>query len=348
VQASGLSGGYAFRGHTGPLGEILAFKANTDTNGWNAFASIRASALAAYGYHEARANLWRRLPEMGFAISGHSVNRIDFAMDFATGPFELNLGCFVAHPRTKVTPHWGSVEHSVDRNRPSAVCRGRRLESVTIGKMPGRQSIVYDKRRQAIEQRKLFWFEVWGVAREDSTQEIWRIELRAGKKELKDRWQIRTFDDVDRTIGDVFHSALGDVRYVLPNQTDSNVTRQSLHPIWIAAFETVENGLLDFRSGVLPSRIREIERQIAIDNYERLVLGNLAGLAAATGMTDEGIEAELVMHTRSLIDRATNHRGGKLLKSVARARERLHFVSDESTIGAEGHSSSWAKTLNEN
>ena len=97
--------------------------------------------------------------------------------DFLAGTFKLNLDRFIAHPRTKKRPHWGEIEPASDRNQPSAVCRGRRLESVTIGKMPGRQVIVYDKRREAIEQRKLFWFKVWGIDRSDRSAEIWRVEL---------------------------------------------------------------------------------------------------------------------------------------------------------------------------
>src|SRR4029077_1301274 len=114
----------------------------------------------------------------------------------------------------KVRPYWGEVDGSMDRNQPSAVCRGRRLESVTIGKMPGRQIIVYDKRREVVEKRKLLWFRVWGIDPHDTSVQVWRVEMRAGKKELKGRWQIRTFDDVDRAIGDVFLQALVDVRYI--------------------------------------------------------------------------------------------------------------------------------------
>ena len=57
--------------------------------------------------------------------------------------------------------------------------------------MPGRQIIVYDKRREAIAKRKLFWFKVWNIERDDPAQKVARIEVRAGKKELKDRWHLR-------------------------------------------------------------------------------------------------------------------------------------------------------------
>jgi hypothetical protein len=74
-------------------------------------------------------------------------------------------------------------------------------------------------------------------------------EVRAGKKELKERWGIRTFDDVDRIIGDVVRHALDEVRYLAPSQGDSNVTRQRLDPISEATRAQVERGLFDFRAG---------------------------------------------------------------------------------------------------
>src|SRR4029077_6590307 len=96
------------------------------------------------------------------------------------------------------------------------------------------------------------------------------------KKELKDRWQIRTFDDIDRAVGDVFLQVLADVRYVHSIQTDSNETRQRLHPLVEAVAAHVGQELMEFRAGLLPGQVRDIEKQIAIDTYATLVLGNLA------------------------------------------------------------------------
>lgn len=64
----------------------------------------------------------------------------------------------------------------------------------------------------------------------DLAASVYRVEVRVGKKELKDRWGIRTFADVDCIIGDVIRHALNDVRYLAERQGDSNVTRQRLDP----------------------------------------------------------------------------------------------------------------------
>jgi hypothetical protein len=323
----GLSGGYAFRADTGPIGEMLAFKENNDPQEWNGFASIHASTLAALGFRAAREQLFARLARMGFAMVGHSVNRIDYAADFLTQGFELRPDGFVAHPRIKRKVYWSDAAND-DSFHPSAVLAGRRVEAMTIGKMPGRQVIVYDKRAEAIAKRKLFWFKKWGIDPADEAAEVTRVEVRAGKKALKDRWHLHTFDDVDRAIGDVILAALDEVRYVAPLQRDSNVSRHRLDPLWQAMIAHVEYGLSDFRAGLLPSDVREVERQNAIDTYSAQALGNIAGLAVAEGMDDRAIEARLAIRLARMINAALSDRRGKFQRSIDRARERLYFVCD--------------------
>ncbi len=162
VSGHGMKGGYAFVIDTGPVGTKWMIKKNNDPSQWNIFASPRATMLLALGYQGTQDRLFKELEEMGARITDHSINRVDFAMDFQTSVFELRQDQFVAHSHTKVSPHWGNPDGNGDRNQPASVLRGRRLESVTIGKQPGRQIIVYDKRREAIERQKYFWFKAWG------------------------------------------------------------------------------------------------------------------------------------------------------------------------------------------
>jgi hypothetical protein len=141
-----------------------------------------------------------------------------------------------------------------DQNQPSTIFRGRRLESVTIGKMPGRQIIVYDKRREAIEREKSFWFKSWGIAKDDPNAEVWRVEVRAGKKELKSKYQIRRLEDFETGIGDLMVNALQEIRYLAHEQRDSNVSRQELHPLWSAAQSVAATNLL-----TCPHRVVQFE-----------------------------------------------------------------------------------------
>lgn len=326
VAGHGMRGGYSFVADTGLLGAKWMFKKNTDTRQWNIFASPRATTLLAFGYRGTRDRLSAELEAMGAQVTDHSLNRVDFAMDFRTQGFELHQGQFVAHSHTKVSPHWGKQERSTDRNQPSAVMRGRRLESVTIGKQPGRQIIVYDKRREAIERQKYFWFKAWEVDRKDPALEVWRVEARAGKTELRDKYQIRRFEDFETGIGDVMVNALQNVRYLDDRQTDGNVSRQALHPLWTKCKEVAAGNLFAYRSGLTPGQVQEIERELAQERYRKNIAGNGAGLGVSLGLSDEEILADLPDLITAEVKNSMQADPDRHSKSIARARARLHFI----------------------
>lgn len=327
VKSHGMTGGYAYVVDTGPTGAQWRFKKNSDPRQWNVFVSPHATTLLAYGYDGTRDLIFEQFDAMGGTLADHSINRVDFAMDFRTKGFELHQDQFVAHAHTKVRPHWGEKTKTTDRNAPAAVLRGRRLESVTVGKQPGRQIIVYDKRREAIERQKYHWFEAWGIDRHDKNAEVWRLEVRAGKNELKDKYQIRRFADIEASIGDVIVNALSDVRYLNDLQGDSNVTRQGLHPIWHAAQETASRDLTEFRSGLTPGQIIEIERHNAQERYAQLLLGNGIGLAISTGHSDAEILENLHVIINTHLKQIESRETSKLSKAINRARGRLIFIN---------------------
>lgn len=75
--------------------------------------------------------------------------------------------------------------------------------------------------------------------------------------------------------------------------------------------------------------IGQVEREIAIETYRALVRGNLAGIAVALGMDDDQIGAALNALNdvaRDLVTGALGDPHGKIFKSVARGRERPHFI----------------------
>lgn len=328
VSAHGMRGGFAFVVDTGPLGAKWMFKNSADVRQWNIFASPRATMLLAYGYEGTRDLLWTTLDAMGAKITNHSINRADFAMDFQTKNFELHQDQFVAHSHSKLNPHWGKSQNVTDDNQPSAILRGRKTESVTVGKQPGRQIIVYDKRREAIEKQKYFWFEAWDKDRHEPELEVWRVEVRAGKKELKNKYQIRTFEDFECGIGDAISNALEKVKYIDDQQNDSNVTRQSLHPLWVEAKSIALNNLCQFRSGLTPDQIIKITHEQAINQYTNLCVGNGIGLGIASGLSDEEMTDKLPALIADSLRKAFEQDSKRTEKSIRRGRERLHFVND--------------------
>ncbi len=326
LASHGLTGGYAFLFDTGPTGEIWTFKDSADPSKWNIAVKPHASALACHSYQETRERILDNLKAMGCRFGKESIRRVDFAMDFLMPEtFELNHMQFVSHHRSKVSPYFEKKKEP-DPNTPSLIFQGRRVGSVTVGKMPGRQVIVYNKRKAAIELRTYYWFRVWGIDPKDTTQNIWRLELRAGKKELKDKWNIRTFTDLENSIGDVFNDAIEKIRYLDDFQTDGNVTRQRMHPLWVAAMECLSKKLIDYRSGLVPGQVREVFRDQQIETYIQQIMGNSAGLAAMLDLTDEEIRETLGRDIGQTITNRINDAENGFFGSRDRAQNRLAFI----------------------
>jgi hypothetical protein len=130
--------------------------------------------------------------------AGVSVSRIDYAVDVLAPGFVLVPESFIMHSHCLRADHVDMQIHG----------KSGRITSVTVGKMPARQVIVYDKRAEAIAHRKTHWWEIWNralatrglpllePAGDRSACAVWRVEMRAGKDLLKDRWGIRDWAEL--------------------------------------------------------------------------------------------------------------------------------------------------------
>lgn len=331
VAGYGAKGGYAFLLDTGPNGANWRIKDNSDPNQWNIFVSPRATMLLGNGYAETFRIIEKTINDLNGKITAIALNRVDFAMDFQTLGFELEIDRFVTQARSKLKPHWSKTSEHGDSEQLRSVINGRRVESVTIGSMPGRQVIVYDKRAEAIAKHKTYWFEVWGVDRGDPELEVWRVEVRAGKKHLKDAYNIRTLEDFEHSIGDVIANSLERIRYLAGLQTDSNVSRQALHPIWRSAQEVARDNLIQQRSGLTPDQVRAIERDQAALNYRKQIIGNAIGFAIASGQDATTIPSVLPQLIAEQIRQAVDVDSDMFAKAINRSMQRLHFVASSSS-----------------
>ena len=114
----------------------------------------------------------------------------------------------------------------IDHSEPDPMVRhgtSGRVTSVTVGKMPNRQVIVYDKRKEVIARRKVHWWEIWNAClahrgeppldpKDREGSQVWRVELRAGKSHLKKRWGGKTWADLDDKLGSLLLKTLDEVR----------------------------------------------------------------------------------------------------------------------------------------
>jgi len=327
VSSSGLQGGYAYSVNTGPVGLMLSFKHNLCRTQWNGFVKIRSANLAVFGWRQAITDALQVLEGIGFYQCGISLNRVDYCIDFLNLGMEFDPTCFVAHARVNKAVHYGqspTCKH-VDKQ---VNYKSDRVQSITLGKMPGRQIIIYDKRAEAIAKRSFQWFKIWDVDRHDPTQIVHRVELRAGKNELKN-FQIVSLEDFETRIGDLFAKAVHVIRYVNPHVNDTNISRHKSHLLWLHVVEHVQSQLLDFSSGVEPEDFLEVIREEKAREYIQQMKGLGAGYAVCSNIEYEDIPKAVSEEIHNVLQTAISSNDNKFPKTYIRAKDRLRFIRSE-------------------
>jgi len=326
VQSSGANG-YQFRCDTGPLGATWFFKKPNPRDPWGIRVSCKSLPLALRGLGQVRADLHDLLESIDVSITSRdvSIGRADYAIDFLMPEFELEPDCFVMHSNSHRTTYRDMVEHGTSG----------RVTGVQIGAMPFRQIAVYDKRADIIHKGKSAWWKIYNanleamgapelITSDPASSRIWRVEARAGKKHLKDRWGIRRWCDFDDRFGDVVRRAFDDIHYAVP-QLDTNRSRWPNHPLWDRARAEIGFDLHEMISNVDPRVVKEVMRKEHQDLLMAQIVGLTATLAATHGLADDGFRGLPSMVAREL--RAViNITPDRFREKVAKAAKRLVFL----------------------
>ena len=326
VRETGRRGGWAYVFDTGEDGEVWACMGRNEEQGrWVLTVSVRSAAFLQYGGLEAiRARIAERLecfefepipcPQSGLV---DSVSRVDFCCDFLCARnFEINPEAIASKGSKK-----GHLEGA------SVFWAGRRITGVTVGKMPNRQVVIYDKTTDTRQKGKDYWFEAWGLDRETEDR-VWRVELRAGKKFLRETWGVKSLDDLAASVGDIMTDTLDKVRLV--DLVDSNVTRCPDAPLWAALRKAVADGLRGLFSGLCPGVVRETVRERFDLTMRTLVKGcALTHAAVLVGRNDLAAICDLIEKNAGDVIRAIKSDAEETLKHVARARDRYRMLGAE-------------------
>ena len=311
IKPHGQRGGFRYIVTNGPTGAIFSIKKNaTNPNDWNLFVSVRALCLLTKGYDGTKAWLQNILPAMGFTVKSHSVNRLDYAVDILAPDFRLDPNCFVTPAQSKVGMFWSKdTLLDDDGNKAQAVMRGHNFESVTIGKMPNRQVIVYDKRRAAIDLKTPYWFEAWGIDKDDPAARVWRVEIRAGKGVFEKKLLKRPLSAIEAIFGDYLRGTVNQVRYVISRNGVSNVTRTTAHPIWEALSEHLAKLPESCEPPLPEARALAILRQQRKNMALKQAFGNLINALILDGMDPDDITQNLPKHAEHAANDYRNDQG---------------------------------------
>jgi hypothetical protein len=326
------SGGMAFSAHTGDYGAEWYFldPQNRPPNNPGVTVDFRAFLLATGGLDAAEDHFRRCMDAFGipYADTLLRVSRVDFAVDLLAPWFAPNRDALVAPPGTRVTEHTG-----VDDTATQAT--GARVTGLRAGAVANRQLVIYDKRLEIMQQHKPGWLPIWNaalaarglppldLADRDSSQ-VWRFELRMGSRQLRNRWEMRSWRDLREKVGDAYAEFCQRLRYTRPTG-DSNRARWPIHPLWQQVVGVVLRDLKDHRIGVLPDLVREANRAEHQRLLDRQILGLLVARAAASGVSADGFEDFTLGHPAALLRLSEEHPkplGERIAKAAGRYRFR--------------------------
>jgi hypothetical protein len=138
---------------------------------------------------------------------------------------------------------------------------------------------------------------------------------------------LRSFSDLEVGLRPALRSLTQRVRYIAAGETDLNVTRRRLDPLWVTASRHIGNAdLLGGTGDLPPSRLLKISRDMKVACHTKLITGNAASLAAAMALNENTIQ-RLPEIVSVAINEAVPTAGFQ--RSFNRAQMRQHVVFDE-------------------
>ena len=300
VLQSGRNGGYTYQIHMGKVGAIYAIKDSPHPNDWNIFVNIGSAMLLQHGYYKAKEITLSELKGFGTILGMESINRVDYCFDFLIENFTLRPEQMIAPPTSTKT---GYLEGRSIDDKSMFAFRGRNLDTLTVGKNPNLQVQIYNKRREALQKKKLYWFDVWNIDPQDKDKQIIRVEVRAYKDHLKKTWGLKTFQDIENSYGDDVTAALEKIRYLNDNQNYDtvNVTRATLHPLWIETQREARKALFDISSGLIAGTINKKLREQYRDENITMISAYAKRVAVEKGLNEYEIKYHLPKYIYEMV-----------------------------------------------
>ena len=325
------SGGSAFSVHTGDHGAEWYFldPENRAPNNPGVTVDFRAFLLATGGL-EAAEKHFRECMEtfkIKYVETQLRVTRADFAVDFLAPWFEPDRECLIVPPGTKV------IEYA-DEHFTETVSSGSRVVGLRAGAIANRQIAIYDKRAEVIHSKKMGWLTIWNAALEAKgkppidltdrmTSQVWRFEMRLGSKQLRNRFEMRSWQDVRETLGDAFADSLKRMRYCIPT-SDANRARWPTHELWRQFDDVISNELLHNCAGVLPSDVIYANRQAKMRELDALLSGLFITRAAISDVSADNFEKFMERHVETL-KRLVSEHSNSIEERITKARGRYRL-----------------------
>ncbi len=304
----------AFSAHTGEYGAEWYFldPQNLPPNNPGVTVDFRAFLLATGGINAAEEHFRECMDAFGIHGSEGDVrvSRVDFAVDLLAPWFEPCGEALVVPPGTRKTEYTGVDE-------TGTVSSGASVIGLRAGQIANRQLVIYDKRLEIMSQGKMGWLPIWNAALakaglsplcldDPNTSRVWRFELRMGSRQLRNRWEMRSWQELRERVGDAYAEFCERITYTQPT-ADSNRSRWPVHPLWEQVVEVVNSDLLEYRIGVLPDLVKTVNRDTHMEMLDRQILGLMVSRAAAAGIQAGTFEDFVQAHPAKLLALSERH-----------------------------------------
>lgn len=325
-------GARGFTAHTGDHGAVWLFQDPQDRipNNPGITVDFRAFGLATAGLEGVEQHFRDCMEAFGikYVETQLRVARADFAVDLLAPWFEPDREALVVPPGTKVTEYTGVDE-------TATLSSGARVVGLRAGAVANRQLAIYDKRAEVIQKNKMGWLTIWNAALEAvgkspldltdrASSQVWRFEMRLGSKQLRNRFEMRNWQDVHDIIGDAYTDALGRIRYCIPT-ADGNRARWPTHELWRQFEAVVGNDLLQNCAGVLPCDVMEANRAAKMRELDAQLAGLFVTRAAISDVSTDSFGDFLESHS-DVLARLIEENSTPLPERLAKARGKYRLA----------------------
>ena len=249
------------------------------------------------------------------------VGRFDYAFDF----YAPNFGRYMQPEIRRLFVGRSGVRIRTD-DSVMTYGRGDRLETVTVGRMPGLQLTIYDKARE-IRAIGLDWYDPMLRARTatklpDQLEDIWRIEIRFGSDAL-DALGLRDRGDILGNLERIVADALDARRLVArPASDDTDRRRWPMHPLFAMAIDACREG---FRPMVIKPPVT-----LAAERIERMLTQQVGGVLMAISVLKFGAVDRIAMHEAAsrAVERVVEMEPGRLDRKAEILIDRYRFIQE--------------------
>jgi hypothetical protein len=229
----GTRGGYRYRCSANRGSETWKFRA-TRSPGWNCLLEFHNAGRRPLTSWELFLRFGRIRRALRLSPSMTRVSRLDCAAELVMPPgFSPDPTRFSAHARTRLRRQHHALSEAIHSDTPvSAVWRGRRVRALTVGHLPGREIEMFlipdCREKSSTEQSRRDKREAAEVWRD----ETWRVEIRLGKKHLREVLKFAEFRSLGVRGDALFRRATSSIRYLADGSIGSNISRHPTHPFW--------------------------------------------------------------------------------------------------------------------